>query len=306
MTVSESDDPPADEVSPSGPTRRSVLIDLLQQPRYEVLPLAGTAEEVAEQVATTIPVTVTSAPRRGLEPTLALSEELAGRGYAAVPHLAARLVRDDAHLAEVLDRLGSARVRDLFVVAGDSDRPVGRFTDSMQLLQAVARLREAGRGEGVRAVGVAGYPEGHPQVTDAELDRALLAKQSDADYVVTQMCFDPAAVHGWIRHVRRLGFRRPVHVGVPGAVDRLRLLRIAARIGVGTSLRFIRRQHDGATLLRRSGYRPDDVLTGLTADAGRGSPEVAGLQVYTLGDVAATERWRRELLERLHEDGRHG
>ena len=253
-----------------------------------------------------LPVTVTASPRRGLEPTLELTEELARGGYSAVPHLAARMLHDEWHLAEILARLDDAGVRDVFVVAGDGEEPVGGFSDSLQLLTAIERLHRSGSGRTLESMGVSGYPEGHPLVAADELDRALLAKQPLSSYVVTQMCFDPGAVLGWIAHARELGVRLPVHVGIAGAVDRLKLLRVAGRIGVGTSLRFLRRHQGGARLLRPSGYRPDRLVEELASNVIPGTPAVAGLHVYTLGDVATTERWRREMLDKLTDGNGHG
>lgn len=284
--------------------QRRTLATLLDHPRYEVLPLAGTAEEVAAHVPTTLPVTVTASPRRGMEPTLALTEKLARGGYSAVPHLAARLLYDEQHLAEVLARLDEAGVRDVFVVAGDGDPSAGDFSNSLQLLAAIKRIQRLGPARGLPAMGISGYPEGHPLVPAEELDRALLAKQSLSSYVVTQMCFDPGAVLGWMGHARELGVRLPVHVGIAGAVDRLKLLRISARIGVGGSIRFLRKHQGGSVLLRSGGYRPDALLAELSSAAGDGA--LAGLHVYTLGDVATTERWRRELLDQLNEEDGHG
>lgn len=278
---------------------RQRLSELLRRPRYEVLPLAGAAEQVEEHVPATLPVTVTASPRRGLEPTLVLTEALARRGFSAVPHLAARLVYDEEHLTEILCRLDESGVRDVFVVAGDGEQPVGDFADSLQLLAAIERLRQSGSGRSLQCVGVAGYPEGHPLVSDDELARALLAKQPLSSYVVTQMCFDAGAVDRWVRHARELGVRLPVYAGVAGAVDRLKLLRIAGRIGVGTSIRFLRKHRGGVSLLRPGGYRADQLLDELASDVVPDDRGVAGLHVYTLGDVAATERWRRELLDRL-------
>lgn len=296
--------PPAD-AAPAGAEGRSTrrLAGLLRRPRYEVLPLAGTVEQVGEHLPVSLPVTVTSSPKRGLEPTLALTEALAGHGFSAVPHLAARLVYDEVHLAEILDRLDQAGVSDLFVVAGDGATPAGAFADSVQLLGAIQRLRASGTGHRLRSLGVAGYPEGHPQVTDDELDGALVRKQAMAGYVVTQMCFDAGAVDRWVGHARGLGVRLPVHAGVAGAVDRARLLRVAGRIGVGSSIRFLRRHRGGATLLRAEAHRADRLLEGLGSDAVPADRRIAGLHVYTLGDVAATERWRRGLLDRLDDGG---
>jgi methylenetetrahydrofolate reductase (NADPH) len=283
----------------SGDGHRQRLAELLRRPRYEVLPLPGTAELVQEHVPTTLPVTVTASPRRGLEPTLALTEALITRGFRVVPHLAARLVRDEQHLADILGRLHDGCVQEVFVVAGDGNVPVGEFTDSLQLLTAIERHCQSGSSPHLTSVGVTGYPEGHPLVSDDELSSALLAKQPLSSYVVTQMCFDAGAVDQWVGQARERGCQLPVHVGVAGAVDPLKLLRVAGRIGVGSSLGFLRKHHGGAKLLRPGGYRADDLISELAADAVPPGRRVAGLHVYTFGDVAATERWRRELLDRL-------
>jgi len=309
VTGYKSADAVSDSPSPDSPEgrQRRALAALLDRPRYEVLPLTGTAEQVEQHVPTSLPVTVTASPHKGLEPTLELTERLARCGFSPVPHLAARLVYDERHLTEILARLDQAAVQDVFVVAGDGGTPVGDFTDSLQLLTAISRLRRSGHGSHLRLVGVAGYPEGHPLVSDDDLDGALRAKQSLSSYVVTQMCFDAGAVHRWVAQARDRGLSLPIHAGVAGAVDRLKLLRVAGRIGVGGSVRFLRKHRGGTTLLRPGGYRPDRLLEELTFGTDGPDRGLAALHVYTLGDVAATERWRRDLLDRLTEDGQtHG
>ena len=79
----------------------SGLEALLTSPRFEVIPGKGTEQAVAEWVPAGMTVTVTASPVKGLEPTIELAEKLAGRGYRVVPHLAARSVASDAHLAEI-------------------------------------------------------------------------------------------------------------------------------------------------------------------------------------------------------------
>ena len=92
----------------------ATLAELLRRPRFEILPLHGIEEQVLEHVQIDIKVTVTASPRKGLEATLDLSERLARQGYPVVPHLAAQLIRDGAHLEEVLARLRAAGVRELY------------------------------------------------------------------------------------------------------------------------------------------------------------------------------------------------
>src|SRR5215211_7413602 len=101
--------------APTASSTSPALAAALRRPRFEVLPLDGIEEQVLEHLGTDVKVTVTASPRRGLEATLGLSERLARAGYPVVPHLSARLVRDRAHLADVLARLTAAGVRELFV-----------------------------------------------------------------------------------------------------------------------------------------------------------------------------------------------
>jgi len=269
--------------------RSGFLAGLLRRARYEVLSVPGTADEVERHVPRSVPVTVTTAARRGLASTLSLSEDLSGRGYSVIPHLTARLVRDLLELEEIVDRLHDAGIHEVFVIAGDAAPSAGRFTSALDLLVAGQELpmwRSL-------AVGVTGYPEGHPSIPATVLDQALRAKRPMCSYAVTQMCFDPDAVRAWVAHTRRIGFDRPVYAGVPGAVDALRLTKVATRIGVGPSLRLAWKQRGVTSLLGPRGYRPDRLIEAI------GTTGVAGLHIYTLGAVGATERWRREALDRL-------
>ena len=271
-----------------------VLVASLRRPRYEILAVPGAVDEVSEHVPPEITVTVTTSPRRPIEATIETVEELVRAGYPAVPHLAARQVVDQMHLVDLLERLRSAGVTEVFVIAGDGD-PVGTYPDSVALLAAMAELDH-----GLSRIGVGGYPEGHPKIDDVALGQALRAKAQHASYAVTQMCFDPGAVSAWVLRIRKDGIGLPVYVGLAGVVDRRRLLRIATRIGVGQSAHFLRRHRGSALRLAVPGaYRPDRLISALTDDLGRPGRGVVGLHLYTLGNVAATERWRRQMLQRF-------
>jgi methylenetetrahydrofolate reductase (NADH) len=104
---------------------RDALAKLLARPRYEVFPVERIAGHIVAHVPTEITVAVTSSPTRGIEATLRLCEELGQSGFRVSPHLAARAVRDERHLQDILERLAVAGVRDVFVIAGDVDVPGG-------------------------------------------------------------------------------------------------------------------------------------------------------------------------------------
>jgi methylenetetrahydrofolate reductase (NADPH) len=272
----------------------AVLADLLLRPRYEVVPLRGIEEDVVANVPEDIKLTVTASPKRGLDATLDATAELARRGFQVVPHVSARQVVDEAHLAGILERLESLRLREVFVIAGDARRPAGRFADASALLAAMVEL-----GHRLDEIGIAGYPEGHPFLSDEAALRALAEKEPVASYIVTQLSFAPESVTTWVARVRSRGIQLPVYVGVPGVVDRNKLLRIALRIGVGESVRFLRKQRSRkAGLLRRASYSPDGLLEGLAPALAEPGNGIRGFHVYTFNAVEQTERWRREKLAR--------
>src|SRR6266516_2419618 len=209
------------------PTQQT-LLEWLSHPRFEVIPLAGMAQRVPEAVPTEVTVAVTASPTKGIEATLDLSLRLVAQGYAVVPHLSARLVQDTAHLKDILSRLHGAGVREVFVVAGDVQRPAGEFAGALPLLEAMAEL-----GGGPDRIGIAGYPESHPFIEDDVTIQSMWDKRRYASYIVSQVCFDPKTLGGWVRRVRRRGVLLPIYVGMPAPIDRLKLMRISAQIGIG-------------------------------------------------------------------------
>ena len=268
---------------------------LLQRPRYEVFPAKSTEETVLEWVPTDLTVTVTASPAKGLEPTLDLTERLTARGYRVVPHLSARLVRDDAHLADIVARLTACGVDDVFVPAGDADPPAGRFDSALALLD---RLAEMGRP--FARVGVTGYPESHPRIDDDITIQAMWDKRQHAAYLVSNLCFDPATLRHWIQRVRARGVTMPMFIGIAGPVDRARLLRMATKAGVSESARFLTGHTEWLLRLGTpTGYNPGRLLERTGATLADPAFAVEGLHVFTFNQVRQTEQWRRALLDRI-------
>jgi methylenetetrahydrofolate reductase (NADPH) len=275
--------------------RRHALAFHLRQPRYEIFPADGVVDEISAHVPTGVKITVTASPRRGMDATLEHAEELGRRGYHVAPHISARLVRDEAHLREILARLAEVGLRDAFVVAGDLKEPAGAYASAVEVLAAMTRL-----GHGLEHVGITGYPESHPLISDETTIQAMFAKAPLATYIVSQVCFEPATIARWIGVVRERGVDLPIDVGIPGVASRTKLLRIARRIGVGESIGFLSKRRSWiAQLLKPAGYSPDHIVEGLVPTLLDPAAAVAGFHVYTFNEIAATERWRRARLERL-------
>lgn len=272
-------------------TQVTHVAELLRRSRFEILPLDGVEEQVLASVPHDVTLTVTASPTKGLGPTVDLAARLVGHGYSVVPHLSARLVADRAELEEIVARLDEAGVREVFVVAGDAEEPRGGFHGAIDLLGALDAL-----GRPFPEVGITGYPESHPFIDDDTTIAAMFEKARHATYIVSQVCFDPAVTAQWIEDVWARGTRLPIYVGVPGVVSRAKLLRVSARIGIGDSLRFLRKNGSFAGRFLRGGFSPDPLVDGLGPVLGGG--KVAGFHLFTFNDVADTEAWRQERLSR--------
>jgi methylenetetrahydrofolate reductase (NADPH) len=247
-------------------------------------------EAVLEHVPTEVKVTVTTSPRKGLEPTLALAEQLAGHGYTVVPHLAARHVRDVAHLSEIAERLREAGATDVLVMAGDAPEPEGPFEGALPLLKALAEL-----GGPFQDVGITGYPESHAFISDQATIDAMFEKERYGTYIVSQICFDPDVTANWVEAVWNRGTHLPIHIGIPGPVSRVKLIRISSKIGVGDSIRFLRTHGSWLGHTMRGDFDPDPLVAGLDRTLRGGN--VAGFHVFTFNELEATEAWRQRMLE---------
>jgi methylenetetrahydrofolate reductase (NADPH) len=275
-------------------TRAATVRRLLAHVRYEVLPTSRVEEKVATHLPRGSTVTVTASPSKGLEATLALSERLAARGYDVVPHLAARMISGPAELAAVTDRLHRAGVRTIFVPAGDAD-PAGPYAGALDLLEDLAAI-----GNPFTHVGVTGYPESHPTIHDDVTVQTMWEKRRHANQIVSNLTFDPAVLGGWVRRVRARGVTTPILVGLPGPVERTRLLGMATRIGVGESTKFLaKNRRVFARIAVPGGYDPMRLLDRAASVLGDEEMNVGGLHLFTFNQVAETEAWRRRQLTRL-------
>jgi methylenetetrahydrofolate reductase (NADPH) len=266
---------------------------LLSTVRYEVIPTATIEERVRSAVPRSVVITVTASPAKGLEPTLQLTERLTGAGYRVVPHVSARLIAGPSHLTDIVDRLLSVGVDDVFVPAGDADPPVGPYDAALPVL---ALLTEMGRP--FAQVGITGYPQSHPSIDDDVTVQAMWDKRLHASYIVSNLCFDAGLLAGWVTRVRRRHVTLPLHIGLAGPVERTKLLAVATKIGVGESGRFLTRHASWfARFAAPGGYSPELLLRRVVRALRGLDAGLAGLHIFTFNQVEATERWRQDRLE---------
>ncbi|WP_067672476.1 methylenetetrahydrofolate reductase [Nocardia miyunensis] len=226
-------------------------------------------------------------------------------GLIPVPHVAARRLRSPGELEEFLSGLADVSAADrLFVVGGDPAVPLGPYPDALSVLKSAVPQRF-----GLVEAGIAGYPEGHPEIATDVLWRsladkaALLTEAGLAGSVVTQFGFDSDAVLDWVEQVRARGIALPIRVGVPGPAGIRRLVRYATRFGVGTSAGIVRKYGFSITNLMGTAG-PDRFLRDL---ARRWEPERHGdvrIHFYSFGGVEATVEWITDFTAGLGEEAR--
>ncbi len=269
---------------------------LLRSPKFELMPFESFGEQM-EFLPDGATIAITTSPTLGIDATVEWTERAAAAGFEIIPHIAARYIEDESHLAAIAERLVAAGVTDIFVPGGDRDEPVGEFSSAYELLSTLADMEYS-----FDDVGITGYPEGHAFLDDETLARAMDRKEPYATYIVTQLCYDPAAVLSWIRTIRDRGVELPVDVGLPGVLKYQRLLQISQKVGVGDSIDFLRKTSGILGFIRqfigsRGKYTPDDIVETLGQYVDDPDYGIRNVHIYTFNQVPDTEEWRRTYLE---------
>lgn len=247
--------------------------------RLEIVPIGGVVEEVTRRVPRTAAVSITALPQHDPARTISVARTLASEGYVTIPHLPANRIRGLPHLADILDELAADGVRSVFAIGGDGERRDGCFADGGALLEGIRLLR----GDAV-TVGAATYPEAHPQMDPARVLQVVAAKARSADYLVTQMCFEAPVVVSHLRALRDAEVSIPVWVGVAGPVRLGKLLAVASRIGLGSSLSFAFKGGNRRLVGR---YAPDALTAEIIRWAREAEARPAGFHWYTFNDLQA-------------------
>jgi methylenetetrahydrofolate reductase (NADPH) len=281
----------ADEVAAIGSFVRSFSVEATR-------PSADDVAALRAIVAPGTPVYISAVAHRPLDEIVDAAARLRQAGLEPVPHLAVRNFTDAHELEAFLARLrGEADVHRLLVIAGDRDQPAGDFRRSVEVIDGGILQRH-----GIRDIGVAGYPDGHPRIPQHDLDVALADKVAAAEavgigvHVVTQFCFDPAAILAWVRRLRSFGMEHPVRIGLAGPTSLSTLLRYAQRCGVRASAQALARQ----TGLMRQLFAmsaPDPLVRALAEARASGLTGEIAPHFFSFGGLARSARWAQAVAD---------
>jgi len=237
------------------------------------------------------PISITFLPGEDFDSRVLAACRVREAGFTPVPHISARRLGSADELESFLAALtAKASVDRVFVVAGDIAEPAGPFNDALAVIRSGALVRH-----GIARVGIAGYPEGHPDISKAALERALFDKleaievAGQGSWIATQFSFDADPVLDWLAALRTRT-NVPVRIGVAGPASIKALLRFAARCGVGVSAKVMAKYGLSLTQLLGSAG-PGPLIDEL---ARRLEPDVHGdvrLHFYPFGGLEKTADW---------------
>ena len=236
-------------------------------------------------------ISCTFLPGAEFEDRVVAARAIQDLGFKPVPHISARRLIEKDDLNRFLDMLAAQiDLKHVFVIAGDPSEPLGPYEDALAVIDS-GTLKEYG----IEHVGISGYPEGHPDITNEKLvkamaDKVASLKRQGMDYsIMTQFGFDADPVLDWLKQIRGEGIDGPVRIGLAGPASIKTLLRFAARCGVGTSAKVVKKYGLSITsLIGNAG--PDPVIADLVPQLGEEHGKVH-LHFYPFGGLVKTNEW---------------
>jgi methylenetetrahydrofolate reductase (NADPH) len=276
------------------------ILKFLENTSVEVTP--GGAKKVEDFRVILRPSTtvfVTFLPGSDIQDTVECVKRLSAEGMNPVPHFAARSIPSKAFFEETLKILqAEAQVDEALLIGGGVDNPVGDFSSSMEILRT-----DLFQQYGIKKLGVAGHPEGSPDIPPADVTAALLEKNAYAKehgiemYITTQFCFEAEPIIEWDKRIRGEGNELPIHIGIPGLATIKTLLGHAKACGIGPSMRILTRQ--AANIAKLMTTRMPDKITRQLAryqaeDADCG---ITQCHLYPLGGIKKSAAWMYAVMD---------
>ena len=285
--------------TPEATSLRQQLSNFVARGSTEVTPHdEKSLGEMARILPAGFPVYVANTPKTSPDDVVRVALRIQELGLTASPHVIARRVVDAQRLRDRLRVLAAGGVRQVLLVAGDVAIPNPAFSSTLELLESGV-VQEAG----IRRIGIAGHPEGHPVVPDEVLWQALERKQALARaqgltmHIATQFGFDSLALNTFEQGLAARGISLPLHAGVAGPTPFTKLLKYAAHCGVGASLKAVAGNALSLGRLPHLVTKSDEMLIGVyRAKQANPDSRIFAPHFFAFGGVLETARWLRAVI----------
>ena len=237
-------------------------------------------------------VYVTYLPDEKSENVIETSKKINEEGLTAIPHLPARTIKDNSELEKYIGSLSEIAGCNKILVIGGGSIQTGNIASSMQVLKTDLLSKY-----NFVQVGLAGHPEGNPDISDKELDKAIIEKNMFAQnvdfkmYLATQFFFESSSFEKWESHLISLKNNLDIHAGIPGPATLKTLISFATSCGISNSIRFLSKQVLNISKLATS-KTPDKLIVDL-AEYKQMNPssKLAKLHFYAFGGIKKTSSW---------------
>ena len=237
-------------------------------------------------------VYVTYLPDENSKKIIETSKKLNEEGFNSIPHLPARTIKDNSELEKYIGALSETAGCKKILVIGGGGSQKGTISSSMKVLETDLLSKY-----GFNSVGLAGHPEGSPDIKEDLLDDAIIKKNEFAKnvdykmYLATQFFFEASIFEKWEKHLEMLNNKLDIHAGIPGPATLKTLITYATSCGIGNSIRFLSKQALNITKLATS-RTPDKLITDLAEYKQKNTnTKLTKLHFYAFGGIKKTSEW---------------
>ena len=232
-----------------------------------------------------------------ITPMIASAKRLRDEGFTVMPHIAARVIKNQAMLYDWISMYqNEAGVDEVLLLAGGSPEPIGEYDSSIQLIES-GLFDKAN----FKRIHIAGHPEGNkdidPDGGTANISKALswkqeFSKRTDAKMAITtQFCFDAEVVKKWADDIKKDGIDIPIHIGVTGPAKLKTLLKFSVECGIGSSMKVLSKRAKDITKLLLP-YEPIQILKDLSQHKAKDPKfNIEQIHFFPFGGIKETSDW---------------
>ena len=211
-----------------------------------------------------------------------------------ITHLPARTMKDLEHVKSFLIQIRERTDSEKILVIGGGGKQLGEVKSSFEILESGILSQY-----GFKKIGIAGHPEGSPDISIDTINEFLLKKFKLFNSknlnleLVTQFFFDADPFIQWCDGLVKKNITLPIRVGFPGPASFKTLLNFGMMSGVGNSLNFLKKNSSKVTdLLTKTSN--DEMLSQLANYYIEKNP-LEAFHCFPFGGFEKTCHWLNEI-----------
>ena len=261
--------------------------------------VADKIENFAQFVRPSTTIFITFLPGSDYKTTVATAKKIKEEGLNPAPHIAARSISSKEMLVDYVSRVtGEADVKKILIIGGAGKEQIGPFPDTISLLETGIFDKY-----GISEIGIAGHPEGSPDISEQEIKKALVLKNkfsetSDANFfIISQFCFDADTILNWSKKINSEGNKIPIIIGLPGIAKLSTLIKYSLSCGIGQSMNFLKKQSSNVLNLVKT-QEPDKLVRKLVdCEEILKDNNILGVHIYPLGGIRVSSDWAHRIID---------